>query len=88
MSQVRVEGLGVWMERVDVGISMFGIRGKGLLDRSNRWMTHSFSSSSTYQYDRGVHEISGLKPANGGVASFNRYSPTFLAGLLKPDQVH
>ena len=38
---------------------------------------------------RGVHEISGLKPANsnGGVASFNRYSPTFLAGLLKPDQV-
>ena len=37
--------------------------------------------------NRGVHEISGLKPANGGVSSFNRYSPTFLAGLLKPDQV-
>lgn len=34
-----------------------------------------------------MHEISGLKPANGGVSSFNRYSPTFLAGLLKPDQV-
>lgn len=40
-----------------------------------------------YESRRGVHEISGMKPANKGISEFNRHSPTFLAAQLTPEQV-
>lgn len=39
-----------------------------------------------YEARRGVHEISGMGPCNGGLAGFHRNSPTTLAGMLTAEQ--